>query len=332
MMVAFLDLPQELRDQVYEEVLLGLRTRPTLGGEKFMVYDPHSRFKKIYEPQSSLRGEFGCGYALDALPSTCAAFLASNRQIHAEMKDTVLRLDKKGLVNARLDCIAEDESFHYFTWLGIPLVMTKGVQHQSIKTGILPEYVEELIARALAGPLRMLGQAERFTCRSSTTQIGRLWVDVRIVGNRLNKWHRNNNPGDRTGWAICAALKRLFDKGPYLPSERDQPSTRVVTVDELVLNVVPPPSGAKMLEEDYPLDEVKEGTVHPRTVAKELANVWSKIWAGEDFKGYLFMGLLERIGWVRVCVDGETYRLRELRGALERGRKERQKIRERIGV
>ncbi|KAF1976251.1 hypothetical protein BU23DRAFT_456308 [Bimuria novae-zelandiae CBS 107.79] len=325
-MPTFFDLPRELRDLLYEEVLLWQRPRPELAGEKFMVYDRNRRFKKVYEPQSSLRGEFGCAYALEHPPSTCASFLACNRQIYAEMKETMQRLGKKGLVNVRLDCIAEDESFHYFTWLGVPLVRTtmSGRQRDS-KNGYFPEWIEDWV-RYLSCPLRLLNPSlsavDCIARHSFTTQIARLWIDIRIVGDRSNKWRRNSSPPDRTGWAICAALKRLFDKGPYLPAERDQPSTMILTVEELVLNVVPPPPTPALYS--------PTGVAQPKlTVAKELVNVWSKIWAGDEFKGIFYAGLLERIGWLRVCVGGEMFRVRELSGVLERGQKERRRIAER---
>ncbi|KAJ4359854.1 uncharacterized protein N0V89_000410 [Didymosphaeria variabile] len=319
---------------IYTEVLLSQRTRPSLSGEKFMTYDPsiNQRFKKIYEPQSTLRGEFGCAYAREAIPPTSASFLCCNRQVNAEMTETLARLKKKALVSVKLDCIAEDESFHYFTWLGIPLVSTSWTMQSQSARGMLPTWLGRLLTSSNAGPMKP----------TSTTRIPRLWIDVRIMGDRMSKWRRNSSPADRTGWAICAALKRLFDRGPYLAAERDQPASRVLSVDELVLNVIPPPptaslysptgmAPAKLLDEDFPLDGVKEGTVHPRTVAKELVNVWGKIWAGDEFKGIFYGGLLEKIGWVRICVGGETFRVRELRGVLERGQKERRRIAERVG-
>ncbi|KAF2443272.1 hypothetical protein P171DRAFT_433565 [Karstenula rhodostoma CBS 690.94] len=332
-----LSLPRELRDLIYHTLLLSTRPLPSPPVEKFMAHDPspHPRFKKVYEPASALRGEFGCAYALEAIPATCASFLACNRQIKEEMGEARERLERKGLLDVRLDCIAEDESFHYFTWLGIPLVETAWSPAPSAGLLLLRRWLSVHLGRLL--PTRAVP-----AMLASTTRIPRLWIDVRIVGSRMNKWRRNSSPADRTAWAICAALKRMFERGLHLAAEREQPPSRVLGVDELVLNVVPPPptrascsptnvAPAKLLDEDFPLDGVGEGTVHPRTVARELDGVWGKIWAGDEFKGILYGGLLEKIGWVRVCMDGQTFRVRELRGVLERGQRERRRIAERIG-
>jgi len=176
------------------------------------------------------------------------------------------------------------------------------------------------------------------TTTKATTRIPRLWIDVRLAGDRSAKWIRNSSPPDRTSWAICAALKRLFEQGPYLAPERKGSGAAVASIEELVLNVVEPVGqpGAKegegkVLDEDFPLDGVAEGLVHPKTVAKELVDVWSRIWAGDEFRGIFYGGLLERIARVRVCVGGVTWRVRELRAELERGRRERRRIAERVG-
>lgn len=335
-MARFTDLPRELRDHVYELLLLSTRPRPAAPADKFMAYNPSAqpRFKKVYEPASALRGEFGCAYALEDVPATCAGFLACSRQMRAEMGEVRERLERRALVDVRLDCIAEDESWHYFTWLGIPLVETTWSRSVAAGAGWLPRWLSVNLARVL--PANVLPAMP-----TSTTRIPRLWIDVRIAGSRSNKWRRSSSPDDRTAWAVCAALKRLFEHGPYLAAEqRNQPGSRVVAVDELVLNVVAPlpipalysPTNvapAKLLDEEFPLDGAGEGTVHPRTVARELAGVWGKIWAGDGVKGIWYGLLLKKIGWVRVCVDGETFRVRELRGVLERGQRERRRIAER---
>lgn len=358
----FFHLPREIRDIIYTNLLLNQPyTLPSLSpGQKFMSYDhntgsttdttipstPPPRFKKIYDSQSLIRGEFGCAYALDddggGVPPTVASFLCCNRQIYAEMQDVLARLERKKMVSARLDCIAEDETFFYFTWVGVPVVestMETGWSGKGPPWGVmglikgmgmwmLPAW----FARLLPLPTRLFGRLP--VKPISTTRIPRLTVDVRIVGNRANKGRRTTDAADRTGWAICAALKRLFDKGPYLAASQDQSPSHILTIDELVLNVVSPsPPPPKFLPEDFPVDgPAGEGTVHPRTVARELVSVWGKMWAGDEFRGGLYGGsLLGRIGWVRVCVDGETFRVREVRGVLERGRRERRRIAERVG-
>jgi hypothetical protein len=312
---SFLDLPRELRDMIYHEIITAERPTPTLQDAQWLF-----RFRRMFEPQSSQRGEYGCAYSLDTPPPTCANLLRCNRQIFAEMTETIWRARKKGLVPLKLDCIAEDESFHYFTWLRIPLVETSLKTHDG-KSRIMPAWANGMLRRysgCLSGP------------RSMTT-INQLWVDVRLLGDRSNKFFRNGSAPDRTSWAICAALKRIFEKGADFANLKD--SAHETTINELVLNVVTPPNYPKenYLAEDYDRMRLMAGMVNPKTVARELVDVWQKIWSGETYKGIFYQNLLERIKKVRVCINGEEYRVRELRLELERGQKERQRIAARVG-
>ncbi|KAL5413634.1 hypothetical protein PMIN03_003671 [Paraphaeosphaeria minitans] len=323
----FFALPRELRDAIYDQ-LLSTAPLPAIPDERFMAYStsPCSTFRKIYDAPSAMRGEFGCAYSLAPIPSTCASFIACSRQANKEMEEARERLERKKEVCARLDCLAMEESWHYFTLVSMPLVSTSPPPAQSLS--LLPPWLCTYVALFL-GSLLPWGTVS--APPASTTCIPRLWVDVRLAGTRKDKYRRASSPAGRTGWAICAALKRLLFRGPELAADHGRPSTSVVCIDELVLNVVPPcpaPNGAPaaLLDEDFPLDGDGEGTVHPRTVAQELVSVWGKIWAGDEFRGILYGGLLERIGWVRVCVDGETWRVRELRGVLETGQRERKRI------
>jgi hypothetical protein len=312
---SFLDLPRELRDMIYHEAITAERPIPTLNGSQWLF-----RFKRILEPQSSQRGEYGCAYSLDRPPQTCANLLQCNRQIFAEMTEVIWRAKNNGLVSLKLDCIAQDESFHYFTWLRIPLVETSPAVHVG-KSKLMPAWANGIVRRysgCLAGP-------------RSTTVINQLWVDVRLLGDRSNKFFRNGSAPDRTSWAVCAALKRIFDKGPDFANLED--SGHETTIDELILNVVTPPDYPKenYLAEDYDELGLMAGMVNPRTVARELVDVWQKIWSGETYKGVFYRILLERIKKVRVYINGEEYRVRELRLELERGQKEAERIAARVG-
>ncbi|KAF2242864.1 hypothetical protein BU26DRAFT_378650, partial [Trematosphaeria pertusa] len=199
-MAQFFDLPRELRDMVYMAVITHERPRPTLGEAQWLF-----RFRRIFEPQSSVRGEYGCAYSLEQTPSTCANLLVCNRQIYAEMGEAIERAKRKGLMAVRLDCIAEDESFHYFTWLAMPLVKTRRSFHDGKLR--MPGWVDRVMDRYLTCSHRIGCLACR--SRSSSTAIHQLWVDIRLVGDRSAKWLRNSSPPDRTSWAICAALKRI---------------------------------------------------------------------------------------------------------------------------
>ena len=238
------------------------------------------------------------------------------------MGKAICLAQQKEQISARLDCIAEDESFHYFSWLRIPLLKTAW-ELKEARSGIMPVWADWMVENILS---------KRYSaCWLASTMIHQLWIDIRLFGNRSGKWARNTSPPDRTSWAICAALKRILERGPDFSNSTD--SGHLTMVDELVLNVVTPPIVpiGKFLDEDFPTDRVSDGTVHPRTVAKELVEVWNKIWAANDYKGSFYQVLLERIKKVRICIDEETWRIRELKAELLRGQAERRRIAARVG-
>jgi hypothetical protein len=315
-MVNFLELPRELRDMIYTEVILWKHALPTLGEAQWLF-----RFHRISSPQSSVTGEYGCAYSQSSTPRTCANVLRCNRQMHAEMREAIARVERRGALTAKLDCIAEDESFHYFTWVAVPLVRT-----MYAKDGLVSGWTGKWLKRCW----RLVNGAQHTSC---CTRLSRLWIDVRLAGDRSAKWLRNTTSPDRTSWAIAAALKRLLQHGPDLSHPNAQ-STRLattngtITIDELVLNVVPPPgmSSSLYLDEDFPANATGSGIVHPKSVARELVDVWYRIWKGDSYKATLYQVLLERIERVTVCVDGEVWKVRELRLELERGRAEGRRL------
>lgn len=246
------------------------------------------------------------------------------------------RAERKRTLAVRMDCMAVDESWFYFEVRGAPVVRTGG----EVRVEVGGE------GRGWVGEWMMWVRGEsREVERRVVTRVERVVVDVRILGDRRNRV--GGRVGARTGWAVCAAVRRFCERGVGWGLEREWKEEREgekekkrgeklvveMEVGELVLNVVSPEgeTPVKFLDEDFPPDEVEEGVVHPRTVARELDEVWSRIWAGEEPRGVVYGGLLERIDWVRVCVDGETFKLRELRGVLERGREERRWIAQRPG-
>ncbi|PVI06297.1 hypothetical protein DM02DRAFT_514798 [Periconia macrospinosa] len=321
-MVSFFDLPRELRDLIYTEVVVGERPRPILGHPQWRSF----RFQRVSYPRSGDTGEFGCAYSLEPVPPTCANFLCCSRQIHEEMLDAIQLAKKKegsSALSARVDCIAEDESFHYFTWLSVPIVQTRPLENQALyaildnNDSILPRWAQVWLSQYMEWTwarwiLRTRGL--RFT----TTHIEKLCIDVRPSGDRTRKWTRNNSQSDRTSWAICAALKRLLEHGPDFIS-----STSSTTAPPLTLNVIPPQDypTSKYLPADAQGNEVREGLVHPHSVAKELLDVWAKIWRGEESKSFVYQGLLERIGRVQVCVESKVWGKRPLGDELRRGRR-----------
>ena len=324
-MPEFFGLPRELRDLIYTCIITWSLPRPRPEDTE------DHRWCHIHEPGSILSGEYNCAYSTDTIPGTCANLLACSRQVNLELTQAIERAKRQGYLIARLDCIATDESRHAFSWLSLPIVTNRQTEQEG-KTNVLVSWAD----RILHTPQRMLNLS--INSRSSspnrsitTTVLQNLWIDIRIHGNRTAKWALNPCPPERTSWAICAALKRLFDGDmlmrPIDATTTPGPSSNSVVIDELFLNVVPP-SGPKntWLPEDYPLDVATYGVVHPRTVAKELLDMWNIIWTGEHFKGAHYHVLLERIKRVKIRVDGETWRVRELGMELERGQAERRRI------
>ncbi|KAF2636783.1 hypothetical protein P280DRAFT_140769 [Massarina eburnea CBS 473.64] len=344
-MVMFFALPRELRDMIYTEVILYSHPRPLLGHPQWRTF----RFRRVEYAQSSVTGEFGCAYSLECTPTTCANLLCCNRQVNREMLE-VMRLIKKtdsssdgsndegDALAARIDVIAEDESFHYFTFLSVPLVKTTPVVYDG-KSRILPAFINDWMSTYLAWPHRWLCSGT-LAAKTSTSRIEKLIIDIRLAGDRTRKWTRNNNQSDRTSWAVCAALKRLMENGPDLsssstfytppPSSLSTAPTTMrtpprITIGHLVLNVVPPPSSSavKFLPRHAQPNEVREGMVHPQSVASELLDVWAKIWRGTEYKGVLYQSLLEGVDGVEVCVDGASVGIRPLGKELRRGRRGR---------
>lgn len=322
-MPKFFALPRELRDMIYMSVVTWSLPQPRREDTE------DHRWRRISEHASILSGEYGCSYSTDTIPGTCANLLACSRQVNHELTQAIERAKRKGLLIAKLDCIAVDESMHAFSWLSLPIVTNKKSEHEG-KLSILPSWAD----RILTTPQRMLNFSSRSSTPSpsaSTTILDNLWIDIRIYGNRTAKWSSNQCSPDRTSWAVCAALKRLFDGDalmrPINATSTPGPSSTNIIIDELVLNVVPPTTSTNLwLPEGYPLDVATYGVVHPRTVAKELLDMWNIIWTREEFKGAHYHVLLERIKRVRVCVDGQAWRVRELGMELERGQAERRRI------
>ncbi|KAJ8111212.1 hypothetical protein OPT61_g6143 [Boeremia exigua] len=322
-MPEFFSLPRELRDMIYTSVITWSLPQPRREDT-----DNH-RWRHIREPESIQSGEYGCSYSTDTVPGTCANLLVCNRQINHELKQAIERAKRRGLLVAKLDCIATDESRHSFSWLSLPIVTNK-LNEDGGRTNILATWAE----RILSTPQRMLNlgsKGSRASCSSLTTILESLWVDIRIHGNRTAKWSWNQGPPERTSWAVCAALKRLFDGDtlmrPINASSASGHCSSNITIDELVLNIVSLQTPKNLwLPEDYPLDVATYGVVHPQTVAKEFLDLWNTIWTGDDFKGAHYRVLLERIKRVKICVDGQIWRVRELGMELERGQAERRRI------
>ena len=312
--LGFLDLPRELRDAIYAAVIRWERRQPCLEDAQLTLA---SAWRVVREADSVQRGEYGCAYSTKPVPSTCANVLVCNRQIHEEMRQAIARARRSGHLAARLDCIASDESLHAFSWRSMPVVKTMGGAPKGTVRGVV-EWAGRLVGRYIK-------QGSYGGGGGCITTIEHLWIDIRLFGSRSAKWDVNQGGPERTSWAICAALKHVFEQDGLLSPARGAGSE--VAVDELTLNVMSPDGQSQeYIAEDFPLDAMSEGIVHPHTVARELVEVWHKIWQGDEFKGIYHGILLRRIRRVRVCVDGATWRVRELKRELERGQAEQRRI------
>jgi hypothetical protein len=316
-MTQFLDLPRELRDMVYTEALTSCRPLPTLRDTQST-----SGWYRPWEPRTGL-GDHGCALSSRRAPSTCANLLACNRQINAEMMQAVERGRQTGRLAALIDCIAKDE-MHYFTWLAIPLVITTTSEQEPGKSSlskVMPSWAVEV----LAATDRVQGSVTTSPTHHRATTIEQLWIDVRLFDPSASTATACETPRDRASWAICAALKHIVEHNPdNIPTRSYQ---NAITIDEVILNVVPQ-SSVKVPNDDGESLFIPESqsSSPAEELLHELVNVWNKLWAGNSFKARYYRTLLEKIKRVRVCLNGETFRIRELAVELERGQAERRRI------
>jgi hypothetical protein len=315
-MPQFFDLPRELRDMIYTEVITSQLPTPKLSSTQYA-----SSWCRPWEPKSGL-GNNGCAFSSRRAPNTCANFLACNRQINEEMTFALARARRKGNLAARMDCIAKDE-MHWFTWLSIPLVRTTPTPSSSPSSKILPEHIApRFLGRYL--PLA-------FRARLSTTTIEQLQIDIRLF--ECAEKREVESPRDRISWAICAALKHVFEHDADIIPTRD--CTNYVCIGEVILNILPQPQASSSTSSTSTSklnpEQQQKQELSTEAVARDLVNVWNTLWSGDEFKARYYHCLLERIGRVRVMIQGKTWRVREVGVELERGKRERRRIEMRGG-
>ncbi|KNG52041.1 hypothetical protein TW65_00506 [Stemphylium lycopersici] len=336
-MARFFDLPRELRDMIYREVLMSPAPRPSLHD-----IQSASHWQPIHQTHRATPG-FRCSISSREIPGTCASILACNRQINEEMTLIVAKERRRQQLAARLDCAVKGDS-HYFTWLAIPFVRPEKSNAAGQQEG---DNQESWISKAITTwIIRSLGFRqtldENLTGPFSTSldrsysSIERLWVDVRpsSESGASNAVEAEIPRRDMTSWAICAALKHIFDNGP----DRMHKNRRLKYIDEVIINILPqePVASANTPrsegdEEDTLLVPEVQPTNPTELLRDELVNVWDKIWSATDantseFKARLYRPLLEKIKRVRICVGGVTFRTRGLAIELERGRAEMRRI------
>jgi hypothetical protein len=326
-MVQLLDLPRELRDAIYTELLLSCRPRPQ---PKDTVSDVG--WCRIQEPESPFL--FGCLFASQSRPPTCASLLACNRQVNEEMMQMIRRVKRKGLHAARMDCLEVGGMYH-FTWLSAPLVITKKNELPRKEQEDMNLSFSRLVSSwtsYLLGTVtdRVAGMTGRgIVSQAYSTTIEQLWMDIRVLEPNVTA---ELNPYNRTSWEVCAALKHIFEHGPD-PIYKNR---KTAAIDEVVLNVLPQGSAhnTSLVYRTTSLSlilEPEDSQNWTNVIRDQLVNVWNKIWAANDFntadyQARYYRMLLERINRVRICVDGKTFKTRELAIELERGRAEMRRI------
>ncbi|KAF2824201.1 hypothetical protein CC86DRAFT_252574, partial [Ophiobolus disseminans] len=200
-MPQFFDLPRELRDMIYMAVVTWQRPCPSL-------QDSDAVYGWLWSTsERRICREFGCIFSPERVPSTCANMLAVCHQINNEMMKTIDRARRKNVLFGTIDCIADDGDKHFFEWLSLPLVHTTQtitVLEEKRSCGWAPKV--PVVGRLLAAPKRI-----PTTNEMTTTIIEKLRIDLRCFKHGENDQERLRTSTERTSWAVCEALKRLFD-------------------------------------------------------------------------------------------------------------------------
>lgn len=108
----FLNLTRELRDSVYQSLLLSSRVPPES--------PEHSGPRKYPSNEDQDLFEYHNHYPADGLKSTDASLLLTCRQISKEVKEAVIRLSNSNCSLYKLDLMLLDERELYINWLAYP--------------------------------------------------------------------------------------------------------------------------------------------------------------------------------------------------------------------
>jgi hypothetical protein len=320
-MLQFFNLPRELRDMVYMAIITWERPRPTLQ-DIASTGDWH-------ETRILPRNDPECYFSRRKPPSTCANVLAASRQLNEELRQSMLCARKAGTLVARMDCIVKNERSHSFTWLSIPLVhRTTQVPNKTVGCRWVANM--PVVGKLLTGPP---SQQQAFD--DAATSIEKLQIDIRLFEKDPSMTATLRDR--KTSWAVCAALKRVCQNKMELLPTPHWPDC--VVIDTLILNVVPRDGAvnecsvrkdsASAAQTDL-VSQSKDAD-NSRAVARELVDVWNKLWSGDGYKSRHYSKLLESITRVQVRIDGVSISERELRLELERGQAERRRIAQRVG-
>lgn len=246
----------------------------------------------------------------------------------------IARVNRKWRLAARMDCV-EINGTHYFTWLSMPLVKTKknkvprsGDEDKHMRlSGFLSSWASLFLGGGTYH--HVIGNVVKTP--AYTTSIEQLQIDIRLFTPAETG---GLPPPNQTAWEICAVLKHIFESGPD-PIHRIR---KVAFIDEVVLNLLP--VGPLRNPSQHSRSDGSNDTGHdvyfqPESpmiiISHELVNIWNKIWTANDFntvdyQARYYRVLLEKINRVRICIDGKTFKTRELAVELERGRAEMRRI------
>jgi len=304
-MPQFSELPRELRDMIYTAILTSESSRASIKNT-----NTNSGWLESSSPD-----EHGCVYSSKGVPSTCANMLAVNRQVNAEMAQTIQQARKKEMLVAKIDILATFCGKHHITWLSLPLVHISTTSPPTPKREILTKV--PVVGRLLAAPQRP----------TRTTSIEKLQIDVRPTGHEKGAPWQWGAASQSTAWSVCEVLRSLLTRYPNGPYGDSFPNE--VNIDTLVVNILAPlpPSLPSPIETSTSPSQHE----YLSLLTHDLINVWNSLWANNDVRAKQYRILLEKVERVRVCVGGKVVRERGLRSELERGQRERRRIAERVG-
>ncbi|KAJ5826043.1 hypothetical protein N7474_003181 [Penicillium riverlandense] len=294
-MPSLLDLPQELRETIIQHVLCGHRRPPTTPSKSDRVDFQDIEYKAWRHALCGIYHERRSTHC----PSNCLWLLLTCRQLAAQTKAV---LNHMGSATYVLDISVLDDINLFPTWLSVPHI---------------------------------------------TNRVSTLYVDVRLFGHIISKDIARYQVGDggRHGihWSFYALLERFLRYGPVDEKkekcERPTPSSRSlnfedhdVTVKGLVLDFKSaepelsfPPDGVtyrRWLSWNSARDSSGKGikleqyTTRPEWLAEFLLS---------EIRSLLRMGyhtalygkiLYERIGTIRILVDGDLKHEVDLAGEL----------------
>ncbi|KAL4780107.1 hypothetical protein BJX76DRAFT_61102 [Aspergillus varians] len=311
-MPSFLDLPAELHGLIIAEVLFGVCPPPAEPARTNRTIFQDLNFKawgrrRIYQEQRSTHS-----------PSNGFALLLTSRLISAE---TQAILQRPGSIQYHLDISMLNEVELFATWLGVPQI---------------------------------------------TTRVSTVYASVRLFGHIISYAAARSQSGDggHLGfhWSFYALLERLLAYGPVDEKVgREKPNSwtnptytdREVTIDTVVLDFSSaerelsfPPSEVDyqwwwrqhcaMIRPSADGVDLPEYKGRPDWVARRLTDELRGLLALTNHTASYGAILYERIGTIRVLVDGEVYRELDLNEELaelgemgkERSVRELQAIRE----